>query len=140
MGLLPAHREPLLPELHDLWNTFAPTGLGPMFSGHLLRVEDTVEDDRYTVRTEIPGVDPNKDIDVSVQGRQLVIKAERSEKKVENGHSEFSYGSFYRTVALPQNAETDKIEADYARGILTVGVPLREPQETAKKIEVTTAD
>ncbi|MFI9534369.1 Hsp20/alpha crystallin family protein [Nocardia fusca] len=69
-----------------------------------------------------------------------MIKAERSEKKAENGHSEFSYGSFYRTVALPQSAETDKIEADYAQSSLTVGVPLREPQETAKKIEVTTAD
>lgn len=84
MNLLPAHhRQSLLPELNDLWNAVAPTGLAPMFGAHLLRLEDTVEDGRYIVRAEIPGIDPAKDVEVSVQGRQLTIKAERTEKKEE---------------------------------------------------------
>ncbi|WP_280460332.1 Hsp20/alpha crystallin family protein [Nocardia carnea] len=140
MSLLPTHRQPLLSELNELWSSIAPTGLTPMFGTHLLRVEDTVEDGRYLVRTEIPGVDPAEDIEVSVQGRQLVIKAQRSEKKTEKGHSEFSYGSFYRSVLLPQGAVADEVEATYSKGILTVGVPIGESAETAKKIEVKAAD
>ncbi|WP_040836141.1 Hsp20/alpha crystallin family protein [Nocardia brevicatena] len=136
MSLLPTHRESLLSELNDLWNSFAPAGLAPVSGSHLLRVEDAVEDGRYVVRTEIPGVDPAEDIDVSVQGRQLVIKAQRTERKTEKGHSEFSYGSFYRSVPLPQGARADDIKATYTKGILTVEVPMGEPEEVAKKIEV----
>lgn len=88
ISLLPTYRESLLSEPNDLWNSFAPAGLAPMPGSHLVRVEDAIDDDRYVVRTEIPGVDPAKDIDVSVHGRQLVIKAQRTEKKTEKGYSE----------------------------------------------------
>jgi HSP20 family molecular chaperone IbpA len=140
MSLLPAHRQSLLPELNDLWNAFAPTGLAPMFGAHMLRLEDAVEEGRYIVRAEIPGIDPAKDVEVSIQGRQLTIKAERTEKKEEKGRSEFNYGSFYRSITLPQGAEADGIEATYTKGILTVMVPLPEPKETPKVVEVKVAE
>ncbi|MEU7143920.1 Hsp20/alpha crystallin family protein [Nocardia sp. NPDC046473] len=140
MSLLPAHRESRLPDINELWNAFMPTGMAPVFGGHLLRVEDVVEDGHYIVRAEIPGIDPEKDVEVSVQGRQLTIKAERTEKHEEKGRSEFSYGSFYRSVTLPQNAESDGIAANYAKGILTVSVPLGEPKELVKKVEVKAAE
>ena len=57
-----------------------------------------MKDGRYEVRAEIPGVDPSKDIDITMRDGQLTIKAERSEKKEFDGRSEFSYGSFVRTV------------------------------------------
>ncbi|MFG1798053.1 Hsp20/alpha crystallin family protein [Nocardia sp. NPDC049149] len=140
MSLLPAHRESLLPDLNDLWSSLAPTGMAPLFGSHLLRVEDAVEDGHYVVRAEIPGIDPEKDVEVSVQGRQLTIKAERTERREEKGRSEFSYGSFYRSVTLPHNAEDEGVSASYAKGILTVSVPLGKPTELAKKVEVKTAE
>ncbi|MDT5237113.1 MAG: hypothetical protein QOF47_3100, partial [Mycobacterium sp.] len=50
--------------------------------------------------------------------------------------SEFSYGSFIRTVPLPAGADEDDINATYDRGILTVSVPLSEDHATDKRVEV----
>ncbi|WP_433490114.1 Hsp20/alpha crystallin family protein [Nocardia grenadensis] len=143
MSLLPAHRQQhsLLPDFAEVWNSLAPaTGLAAMFGTHMLRVEDSVDDGRYLLRAEMPGVDPDKDVDISVRDGQLTIRAERSEKHEERGRSEFSYGSFVRTVALPRGADEDGIEASYAKGILTVSVPITEPTAAAKKVEVKPAE
>ena len=67
---------------------------------------------------------------------QLTIKAERTQTSESNGHSEFSYGSFVRTVALPAGADEDDISATYDRGILTVSIPLAEEHPTEKRVEV----
>lgn len=69
------------------------------FEDHLIRVEDHVEDGHYILRAELLGVDPAKDVDVSVRDGQLTIKAERTEKKEEGTRSEFRYGSFYRSIS-----------------------------------------
>ncbi|WP_040793748.1 Hsp20/alpha crystallin family protein [Nocardia paucivorans] len=139
MSLALAHdqRHSLLPDFTDIWNSLAPAaGLASMLGNHLLRVEDTMDDGHYVVRAEIPGVDPDKDVEVSVRDGQLTIKAERSEKEEKKGRSEFHYGSFFRTVTLPQGADEDGIEANYAKGILTVSVPVAESGGEAKKIPV----
>jgi HSP20 family protein len=131
---------PLLPELSELFSGFPgfPTiaGLRPFFDGNLLRLEDEHKDGRYEVRAELPGVDPAEDIEVSVLDGQLTIKAERTQTSESNGHSEFSYGSFTRTVPLPGGADEDDITATYDRGILTVSVPLAEDHPTEKRVEV----
>ena len=67
---------------------------------------------------------------------ELTIKAERTEKKEFNGRSEFSYGSFVRTVSLPTGANEDDIKATYDNGILTVSVGISEPKSTEKHIEI----
>ncbi|MBF6150328.1 Hsp20/alpha crystallin family protein [Nocardia elegans] len=140
MNLLPAHRPgSLLPDFTDWWNAFTP-GLAPMFGSHLLRVEESVDDGHYVVRTEIPGIDPAKDVEVSVHGGLLTIKAERSESHEEKGRSEFSYGSFERTVSLPEGAQDEGIDATYAKGILTVTVPMGEPKEKVTKVDVKSGD
>ena len=134
---------PLLPELSELFSgfpTFAslPTlaSLRPLFDSHLLRLEDEMKDGFYEVRAELPGVDPTDDIEVTVRDGQLTIKAERTQTSESNGHSEFSYGSFARTVALPAGADEDDINATYDRGILTVSVPLSEDHPAEKRVEV----
>jgi HSP20 family protein len=128
---------PLLPELSELFSAF-PTfaNLRPHFDNHLLRVEDEMKDGLYEVRAELPGVDPIEDIEVTVRDGQLTIKAERTQTSESNGHSEFSYGSFVRTVPLPAGADEDDINATYDRGILTVSVPLSEDHPTEKHVEV----
>ncbi len=145
MSLLPVYRQPgvLLPDFDDLWNALAAplsaraTALGP----HLVRVEEAFENGRYVVRAEIPGIDPAKDVEVSVSDGRLTIKAERTEQKEEKRYSEFRYGSFERTVMLPTGAREEDINANYAKGILTVSVPISEqPKELTKKVEVTSGD
>jgi HSP20 family molecular chaperone IbpA len=133
----------LLPELSELFSGFHgfPTiaglaGLRSFFDGNLLRVEDEMKDGLYELRAELPGVDPTDDIEVTVRDGQLTIKAERTPTSESNGHSEFSYGSFARTVPLPAGADEDDINAVYDRGILTVSVPLSEDHPTEKRVEV----
>jgi HSP20 family protein len=125
---------PLLPELFNGFPTFA--SLRPLFDGNLLRLEDEHKDGMYEVRAELPGVDPAENIAVTVLDGQLTIKAERTQTSESNGHSEFSYGSFTRTVPLPAGADEDEISAIYDRGILTVLVPLAEDHPTEKRVEI----
>ena len=131
---------PLLPELPQLFSVFSgfPTiaGLRSLFDANIMRLEDETKDGYYEVRAELPGVDPTDDIEVTVHDGRLTIKAERTQTSESNGHSEFSYGSFARTVALPVGADEDDINATYDRGILTVTVPLSEDHPTEKRVEV----
>ncbi len=95
-----------------------------------------MKDDSYEVRAELPGIDPSKDVDVTVRDGVLTIKAERTEKKESTGRSEFSYGSFVRSVSLPPGADEDAIKATYDNGILTVSVPVSESQPAEKHVAV----
>jgi HSP20 family protein len=137
---------PLLPELSELFSGFTgfPTianlpafaSLRPFFDNHVLRLEDEMKEGLYEVRAELPGVDPIDSIEVTVRDGRLTIKAERTQTSESNGHSEFSYGEFVRTVPLPAGADEDDITATYDRGILTVSVPLAEDHPTEKRVEV----
>ena len=139
MTTLPVQRRqrPLFPEIADLlaglptWAQLRP-GLGD----NMMRLEDEMKDGSYEVRAELPGIDPAKDVDITVRDGRLTIKAERTEKKESNGRSEFSYGSFVRSVSLPQGADEDAIKATYDKGILTVSVPVSETQPAAKHVAV----
>ena len=111
-------------------------GLRPFFDNNLLRLEDETREGLYQVRAELPGVDPIEDIEVTVRDGQLTIKAERTQTGETNGRSEFSYGSFSRTIALPVGADEDDINATYDRGILTVSVPLSDAASAEKHVEV----
>jgi HSP20 family molecular chaperone IbpA len=127
----------LLPELSELFSGFPMfASLRPLFDSHPLRLEDETKDGVYEVRAELPGVDPTDDIEVTVRDGQLTIKAERTQTAESNGHSEFSYGSFARTVPLPAGADEDDIHATYDRGILTVSVPLSDEHPAEKRVEV----
>ena len=110
--------------------------LRPFFENHLLRLEDGTREGIYEVRAELPGVDPIEDVEVTVRDGRLTIKALRTRSTESNGLSEFSYGSFSRTVPLPADADEDDISATYDRGILTVSVPLSDAEPTEKHVEV----
>jgi HSP20 family protein len=138
--IVPATQKPhsLLPEFSDFFAAFPSfAGIRPMFDTRLMRLEDEMKDGRYEVRAEIPGIDPAKDVDITVRDGQLTIKAERSEKKEFDGRSEFSYGSFVRTVSLPAGADEDGIKATYDKGILAVSVGISETAPDEKHVQVT---
>ncbi|CAN3127400.1 Hsp20/alpha crystallin family protein [Mycobacterium sp. smrl_JER01] len=135
------HRRSPWPEVSELFSGFPSwADLRPMFGKHLIKVEDDVKDGEYVLQAEIPGVDPDKDVDVTVRDGVLTIKAERSEKQESNGRSEFSYGSFTRAVTLPPGADEDGIKATYDKGILRVSVPLKESEVPEKHIAVEATD
>lgn len=98
-----------------------PGGLG---LSSAIRVEDFVDEGTYTLRAEMPGIDPDNDVTITVDGDILTIKGERKEEKKEKGRSEFRYGSFARSIALPRHAKTDEIAATYVDGVLEVVVPV----------------
>jgi HSP20 family protein len=134
---VPARRQSLLPDLSDWFDSF-PSLMGwrPMASLQAIRVEDFVDGDDYVVRAELPGIDPDKDVEITVQGGVLTIRAERKEETSDKNRSEFRYGSFVRSVRLPDAANEDTVRAAYKDGILTVRVALTQPSADAKKITV----
>lgn len=93
-----------------------------------IRVEEYAADGRYVVRAELPGFDPEEDIDVTVGPGFLTIKAERTDEAERRHHSEFRYGSFTRTVLLPADADDDDVTAGCHNGILTVSIGLKTAQ------------
>ena len=102
-----------------------------------MRVEDYVENGDHVIRAELPGIDPDKDVEITVAGGVMQIHAERQEEKKEAHRSEFRYGSFTRSFALPADTEIDDIKASYDKGILTVRVPMPQAAKAeAKRIAV----
>lgn len=125
----PSHPRSWLSALSDAW--LHPT------NGDTLRLEEEVADGHYLVRAEIPGIDPAKDVDVTVCDNRLTIKAERTERKQTGGRSEFSYGSFLRTITLPPGADADAIRASYDKGILTVDIAVpKQPVPEVRHVTV----
>lgn len=105
-----------------------------------IRVEEYSEDGHYVVKAELAGIDPAKEAEVTVGGGYLTIRAERHASVEEAHHSEFRYGVFSRTLALPADADADDVTAAYADGILTVTVGTKASKaEEAKKVEIKTA-
>jgi len=82
---------------------------------------------KYHLRMALPGIDPNK-VDLNIQGNMLTISAERKAsreaKDVDYLHREFSYGTFRRTLTLPEGVETEKINAEYNNGLLEITAPM----------------
>jgi HSP20 family protein len=94
--------------------------------------------DAVVVKAELAGMDPD-DIQIEVEDNVLTLKGERKfEERVDDERYyrvERRYGSFQRSLALPQGVKPDDIAASYDDGILTVIVPKAE-EEKPKRIEV----
>lgn len=90
------------------------------------RCDVTESDGTIVVHAELPGVEA-KDIDVTVDGRNLVVRGEKcsemKEDKEGRTYSERFFGSFQRSIALPEGVDTGKIEATTKDGVLEVRVP-----------------
>jgi HSP20 family protein len=101
------------------------------------------KDGEYEITTELPGLD-DKSIEVKVADGTLTIKGEKQEEKQEKKKdyyvSERRYGSFFRSFALPDDVDADKIEASFAKGVLTVKLPKSaQLKKDEKKIQVKAA-
>jgi HSP20 family protein len=105
-------------------------------------IESYYKDGHLVFKAEIPGVD-QKDLDVSVTDRELVIKGERKvskDAKEENYiHREIAYGSFERRFTLPEGVKTDELKAKFSNGILEITVPAPAVPK-ARKVEIETRE
>lgn len=111
--------------------------LRPFAGTQVMRIEDWVEEGAYVLRAELPGIDPEKDVEVTIADGVLHVKAERRETKKETHRSEFRYGSLSRSVTLPPGYNEDDVTATYQQGVLEIRVGLTEQQKPdVKRIPV----
>jgi HSP20 family protein len=97
----------------------------------------------YEITAELPGMD-EKNIEVKLANGGLTIKGEKQEEKEEKKKDyylhERHFGSFERCFAVPEGVDSDKIEASFTKGVLTVMLPKKpEAIKPEKKIEVKAA-
>ena len=118
----------------------------PFWSGKLagsFAVDVAEGENAYEITAELPGMD-EKNIEVSVVNGGLTIKGEKKDEKEEKNKdyyvSERRYGAFERYFRLPEGVDSDKIEANFRKGVLTVTLPkTAAAQQPAKKIDVKAA-
>lgn len=127
--LLTTKRVPMA--LHDL----AELSWFP-FVEPVLRIEDYLEDGQYTVRAEIPGVNPDKDIAITTENGVLRLAVVRLNESKEEGRTEFRYGTFHRTVTLPAGTKEESIKASYTDGILEITMKVAEPSSNERAIPI----
>jgi HSP20 family protein len=104
------------------------------------QVEVLERGNQLVVRADLPGLTKD-DIDVNITDDAIVIQGERnqeSEEKEEGYYrSERSYGSFYRSIPLPEGIDTDNAHATFRNGVLEITMPAPEQAEKrGKRLEV----
>ncbi len=122
------------------------TGLGQGFSTAqgltpTLDVKET--ENELVVKADLPGID-EKDVNLTIYNGVLTLRGEKKSEHTderENYHvMERSYGSFQRSIRLPETIDEDKAEARFDKGVLTVTLPKRpELVKAQKKIEIKSA-
>jgi HSP20 family protein len=128
-------------EFEGLFFDFARSFGGPQNGAGALiapRMEVAETDNNIEVSVELPGFE-RKDVDISLDGNVLAIRAERKaeqEQKDKNVHvAERSYGVFYRALELPMTVDPSTVEATMSKGVLHIKIP-KPAQTEVKKIEV----
>ena len=126
-------------ELDKLFDTFFDGNSRE--AGALVPIDVVEEKDSYTVKMELPGVQP-KDVSVTVDSGVLTLRGEKRKEVEEKGKTfhrvERSYGEFQRSLVLPSVVEGSKVDATYVNGVLCVKLAKRE-EAKPKVIEVKVA-
>jgi len=135
----PAVFRALFPGLVD-WLESPWAGPPQFTAAQSFRVEEVARDNRYVIRAELPGLDPENDIEVTVDGRILTIRAERRHENTGPCRSEFRYGSLARAVRLPARVDAADVAARYDKGVLEVSVPVAVVRPEGTRIPVQNAD
>lgn len=100
------------------------------------RLDAYREDDTFFIDIDLPGIDPAS-LDVTVDGKVLTVRAERKRDAAEGRRqviAERPMGTFARQVFLSERLDTDRLEARYDNGVLTLSIPVLERKP--RKIEI----
>ena len=118
----------------SLWKRAAPE------IGWYPEIDVFEKDNRLVTKIDLPGM-KKEDVKVEIADGQLAISGERKRETEEKGEefyrSEREYGSFYRSVPLPEGAKVDDVKATFTDGVLEVSVPLpARPEAKMRKVEI----
>jgi HSP20 family protein len=119
-----------------------PVLFWPETMDDVLRVDEFEEDGTLVVRADLPGIDPKKDVEVTVTDGTLQIAAERRQEETTDKKDfyrhELRYGTFTRVLPIPEGTEESDVQAAYKDGVLEIRVPVRAPAAKAapRKIPV----
>jgi len=106
----------------------------------MIRVDELHEDGVLVIKAEIPGIDPDEDVELTVTDRMLHIEARRHEEQTREAkgytRKEIRTGSFRRTLPLPAGVDGSDVKATYKDGMLEIRIPEPEPP-AATRIPVT---
>ena len=110
------------------------------WAGFNPRMDFEESEKEYRITAELPGIE-ERDVEVLLTGNSITLKGEKKEEKEEKGknyyHTERSYGSFHRTVPLPEGIDLKKIDAEFKSGVLTVKLPKTlEAKTKGRKVPV----
>lgn len=110
----------------------------PSLQSWVPKVDVKEDKDKYTVFVDVPGVDTD-DIDIEMDGHTLTIRGERKIEKEEKSDDYFrmerSVGKFCRQFVLPDTIDSDKIQAQTKKGVLTITLP-KIIEQKLKKIQI----
>lgn len=99
-------------------------------------VDVAEKDGEYEITAELPGMDESN-IEVKLSNGTLTIKGEKTESKEEKKKdyhlSERRFGSFQRSFSVPEGVDTDKIEASFKNGVLSLRLPKTQAARQAEK-------
>jgi len=105
------------------------------------RIEAFQKEDKFVVRAELPGL-RKEDVEVDMTDQAITIRGQRKHEHEEKRdgffHSERSYGSFYRSIPLPEGVISDTAKATFRDGVLEI--TLQAPPEEVtrgRRVEIT---
>lgn len=102
-------------------------------------VEVLQKGQEFVVRADIPGM-KKEELKIEVTDNALILQGERTREKEEKGEgffkSERSYGSFCRTVPLPEGVKPEEAKASVADGVLEVRMPMAKAEEKRRRLEI----
>lgn len=107
---------------------------GGRLRGGIMPMDAFEKDGVYTLRFDIPGVDPDH-VDLTVEGGMLTVTADRAFEETEDATwllRERPSGTHRREVRLGSRLDTGKVDASYDSGVLTVTIPVREEAKPHK--------
>jgi len=129
----------------DFFDEKAITATKGSDSSFLAPAIDVTEDDAgFKITAELAGLNSD-DIDVDINNNYLTIKGVKETSSEDEDKNfirrERSYGSFQRTMALPDTADIEKVEANFEKGLLQINVPKKEESiSTSRKVDIGKAD
>jgi HSP20 family protein len=131
-------------EMNRLFNTFfdqpAPTGRGGAASRRWMPAMDLVETaDQYILRADLPGLSDD-DVNLQLEDNVLTISGERHAHHEQNEEGyyriERAFGSFARSLTLPDGVNPDGVQAHFDRGVLEIRIPKPE-QKKPRQVQIT---
>ena len=140
MRLVPYVRRSEYPTrlFEEFFNDFPSSSVPEKGENWIPSVDILEKDGNLILRAELPGM-TEKQIELKLEGNTLTLRGERkmeNEDKKSNYHRvESFYGSFTRSFRLPDSVNSDKINAEYKNGVLTVTIP-QKPEVRSREIPV----